>query len=179
MYLNNKIIKIYFKKKPIYKNIDTIFLTPNKDLVYYDNSHLNYIYKLVENNIEYTFNGFFKDNYFVITFNAFNKEMNVNIHNNNIIIIKLEWVLKKVSENQSLWIINDEQFINYRSDALILPINNKLFTNNTINIDDYLKVTDNTRKEVIINCVDSINNNKTFSLRKIIFSFFNFNNEDF
>ena len=178
MYLNNKIIKIYFKKKPIYKNIDTIFLTPNKDLVYYDNSHLNYIYKYAENNIEYTFNGFFKDNYFVITFDALNKEINVNIHNKNIIIIKLEWVLKKVSENQSLWIINDEQFINYRCDSLILPINNKLFSDQTINLDDYLKVTDNTRKELIINSVDSINNKK-FSLRKFIFSFFNFNNEDF
>lgn len=178
MYLNNKIIKIYFKKKAIYKNIDTIFLTPNKDLVYYDNSHLNYIYKYVENNIEYTFNGFFKDNYFVITFDAFNKDINVNIHNKNIIIIKLEWILKKVSETQSLWIINDEQFINYRCDCLILPINNKLFSDNTINIDDYLKVTDNTRKELIINSVDSIITKK-FNLKKFIFSFFNFNNEEF
>jgi len=177
MYLTNKIIKIYFKKN-IYKNIDTIFLTPNKDLVYYDNSHLNYIYKYTENNIEYTFNGFFKDNYLVIMFNAFNKEINVNIHNKNIIIIKLKWVLKKVSENQSLWIINDEQFINYKCDCLILPINNKLFSDNTINIDDYLKVTDNTRKEIIINVVDSIITKK-FNLKKFIFSFFNFNNEDF
>ena len=179
MYLTNKIIKIYFKKKPIHKNIDTIFLTPNKDLVYYDNSHLNYIYKYSDNNIEYTFNGFFKDNYFVITFDLFNKELNVNISNKNIIIIKLEWVLKKVSENQSLWIINDKQFINYKCDALILPINNKLFSDHTINLEDYLKITDNTRKEIIVNSVDSINNNKKFSLRKFIFSFFNLNNEDF
>jgi hypothetical protein len=178
MYLTNKIIKIYFKKKAIYKNIDTIFLTPNKDLVYYDNSHLNYIYKYVENNIEYTFNGFFKDNYFIITFDACNKEINVNIHNKNIIIIKLEWILKKVSDTQSLWIINDEQFINYNCDSIILPINNKLFSDNTINIDDYLKVTDNTRKEIIINSVDSIYTTK-FNLKKFIFSFFNFNNEDF
>jgi hypothetical protein len=177
MYLNNKIIKIYFKKY-IYKNIDTIFLTPNKNLVYYDNSHLNYIYKYSENNIEYTFNGFFKDNYFVITFDSFNKDINLNISNKNIIIIKLEWILKKVSENQSLWIINDKQFINYRCDSLILPINNKLFSDQNINLEDYLKISDNTKKEIIINCVDSIITKK-FSLRKFIFSFFNFNNEDF
>jgi hypothetical protein len=104
---------------------------------------------------------------------------------NKAILYRSYWYLgyptlieKKVSENQSLWIINDEQFINYRCDCLILPINNKLFSDNAINIDDYLKVTDNTRKELIINSVDFIDTKK-FNLKKFIFSFFNFNNEDF
>lgn len=63
---------------------------------------------------------------------------------------------KKISENISLWVINDLQFINYKSDCLILPINNKLFSENNINLDDYLKLYDNTRIELLINVVDSI-----------------------
>jgi len=167
MYYSNKIIKIYFKK-PIYRNINTLFMSVNKDLVYYDNNHINYIYRINEDNIEYVFNGFFKDNYFVITFSAFNKEYNVKLENDNIIIIKLEWILKKISENISLWVINDLQFINYKSDCLILPINNKLFSENNINLDDYLKLYDNTRIELLINVVDSIDIKKKFNLKKIL-----------
>ncbi len=178
MYLTNKIIKIQFKKS-IYKNIDTLFLAPNTSLIYYDNSHLNYIYKYVENDICYTFNGFFKDNYFIITLDIFNKNINLTLNNKNIIVIKLEWVLKKVSDNQSLWIINDQQFVNYKSDSILLPISYELISNNNINLDDYLKVTDTTRKEIVINNVDSVDDKKKFSLKKLIFSFFNFSNEDF
>lgn len=166
MYYSNKIIKIYFKK-PIYRSINTLFMSVNKDLIYYDNNHINYIYKINEDNIEYIFNGFFKDNYFVITFSAFNKEYNIKLENDNIIIIKLEWILKKISENTSLWVINDLQFINYKSDCLILPINNILFSTNNINLEDYLKLYDNTRIELLINLVDTIDVKKKFSLKKI------------
>jgi hypothetical protein len=178
MYLTNKIIKIQFKK-PIYKNIDKLYFTPNSNLIYYDNSHLNYVYKHIENDNIYTFNGFFKDNYFVITLDIFNKNMDYNVNNKNLLIIKLEWILKKISDNQSLWVINDTQFINYKSDTIILPINDKLTVNSNINLEDYLKVVDSIRREIIINTVESIDNNKKFSLRRFIFSFFNFGNEDF
>ena len=59
-------IKISFYKT-FYKNFNEIFFVENNNIDYYDNSHMNYIYIYKIDNIEYTFNGFFKDDYFVIT----------------------------------------------------------------------------------------------------------------
>ena len=47
------------------------------DIIYYDNSHLNYIYKEKLNGIEYTFYGFFKDNFFVIVLDSFNESLEI------------------------------------------------------------------------------------------------------
>ena len=44
-------IKISFKT-PIFKNFKEIYFTPNFDIIYYDNSHLNYIYKETNNYIK-------------------------------------------------------------------------------------------------------------------------------
>ena len=43
--LYNNFIHFSFKNN-IYKNIKDLYFIPNKDITYYDNSHLNYIYNV-------------------------------------------------------------------------------------------------------------------------------------
>lgn len=178
MYYNNQIIKIYFKK-PFYKNINELFFSNNQNIIYYDNSHINYIYKNTENNIEYTFYGFFKDTFFVIIFDIFDKNTNIMIQNKNVLVIKIDWILKKISENISIWSIDNKLFKNYQSHCYILPLRNKIFNENNVSLEDYMKLVDYKRIEIIINNVDNISFSKKNTFKKKILSLFNFSNQDF
>ena len=139
-FLNDKdnIIKISFEK-PFYKNFKNLYFTPNTDIIYYDNSHLNYIYKEKLNDIEYIFYGFFKDNFFVIILDSFNEKLQTNIENKQIVLINLEWTLKKISEDKSIWIIDNSKINNLNSTACTLNIRKKILNSN-IDINDYIKL---------------------------------------
>lgn len=130
-------IKIYLKNN-LYKNINEIYLSPNLDIPCYHNSHLNYIYKETKDNIEYTFNGFFKDDFFMIICDMYHKNIDINICHKNIMIIKLEWVLKKIDENKSIWVLVEP--LNLNVDCFILPIRNNLFKIKSLNIQEYLDI---------------------------------------
>jgi hypothetical protein len=177
MYSSKDLIKISFDDY-FFKNFDEIYLSPNKNIIYYDNSHMNYIYKIIEDDIEYTFNGFFKDDFLIITLDSYNKKININIENKNIILIKLDWILKKMLDESYVWMIDTKKFINYSTNVFILPIRNKLFHINNININDYLRITIYTTIKINMNNVESIKKSKKINLKKIL-SFLKLNNEEF
>jgi len=137
---NNKIIKISFKKN-IIKNCNQLLFIPNNDIVYYDNNHLNYIYSFKNNHIKYTFYGYFKDNYFIIIFDSYDENLNINIENKYIYLIKLNWILYKINDTTSLWILDTSKINNINTNCSVLTTRKKLFSDN-ISIDDLLKISD-------------------------------------
>lgn len=136
---NNNFIKISFKK-PFFKDFDEIYFLPNMDITYYDNSHLNYIYTEIKDNINYTFHGFFKDNFFIIICDSYNQILNTTLQYKNVLVIKIVWIEKKYSENKNIWIIDIPKLNDLRLDCFILPIRQKIFNNDSISIDDYLRM---------------------------------------
>lgn len=157
---NNDYIKISFVK-PFFKDFYELYFSVNLDIIYYDNSHLNYIYKEEKNNIEYTFYGFFKDNYFVIICDCYCKKLNTLIEYKNIILIKLNWIIKKIDENTSLWMINILD-LNKKNTAIILNVRRNFFIDRCINIDDYLKINFYDSIKINIKNVNEIKKNSFF-----------------
>jgi hypothetical protein len=182
--------------KPFYKNFDTLYFIKNNNIVYYDNSHTNYIYTIktkdnepnnnlnIENNneIEYTFYGFFKDDFFVIIFDSYNKSLNTNIEHKQVVLIKLKWILntneyfetdiyKEVdlstnsdeynntdNKKKSLWEIDSS--INYKNiDAFVLNIRKKILKDNFIKIDDFIKIYEYKNFLLKINFINIIDSN--------------------
>jgi len=168
---NNNFIKISFNK-PFIENFDEIYFLPNNDITYYDNSHLNYIYIEKRNDINYTFHGFFKDNFLTIIIDSYNETLNVTIQHKNILIIKLKWIEKKYSETKTLWIIDIPMFNEIKLDCFILPIRKKIFKNDCVSINDYLRIYNFITLDTIINYVPE--KKKTNSLLKYIKTFLHF-----
>lgn len=160
-------IQIKFKNK-IFKDFKEIYLYPNKDIIYYDNSHLNYIYLEKIDNINYTFYGFYKDDFLVIILNSYDQELNTTIDHKFIILLKLIWTTKKIDDNKSIYIIDKNKLINYKTDAIILPIRNKFFQESNISIENQIRIIDYKKTKVNINIVTKI---KHYNLTKQILSF--------
>lgn len=176
-------LKIIFEE-PFYKDINEIYFNENNDLLYYDNSHMNYIgsYKN-NNNIEYTFYGFYKDDFFVIIFNEYNETLDVDIESKYILLIKLEWIIKNISLEKSLWVLNTN-INNYNTECYLLLNRHRLINGSEINYNDYLrlnnykilKISINNTDEIILKNIKIINNIK--HVFKSIKSLFNKNNDD-
>ena len=160
-------IQIKFKKK-FFKDFKEIYLYPNKDIIYYDNSHLNYIYTEEIDNIKYTFYAFYKDEFLVIILNSYDIELNTTIEHKFIILLKLVWNVKKMDDNKSIYVIDKNKLINYKTDAIILPIRNKFFEESNISIENQIRIIDFKKINVNINIVTKI---KHFNLTKQILSF--------
>jgi hypothetical protein len=129
-----------------------IFLVENNNIDYYDNSHMNYIYTYKIDNIEYTFNGFFKDDYFVITLDSYDIELLVNIEIKYVLLLKLDW--KKIYFNdKNIYILDIKD--NKNLDTYILNIRKKLNTLTNISIDDYLRFNN---YEIISSTIKDISN---------------------
>jgi len=175
-------LKITFEE-PFYKDIDEIYFNENNDLLYYDNSHMNYISSFKNNDIEYTFYGFYKDDFFVIIFNEYNETLDVNIESKYILLIKLEWIIKSISLEKSLWVINTN-INNHNMEAYLLLTRHRLINGSEINYNDYLKlnnykilkITINNTDEIILKNIKIMNNIK--HVFKSIKSLFNKNNYD-
>lgn len=167
---------IFQFNKPFYKNFSKLFFRPNNDNIYYDNSHKNYIYKETVNengsDVNYVFYGFFKDNFFVIIFDSFNCKLNINVEHKFIILIKLKWILNKVSDSnrnssntddtysKSLWELDTSE-IYKNKEAFILNIRKKILNEKYINIDDCIKIYEYNNVLININYVeDTYSNNK-------------------
>jgi len=161
-------IKISFKT-PIFKNFKEIYFTPNFDIIYYDNSHLNYIYKETKDNLEYIFYGFFKDNYFTIICNSYDKNLEVDIENKNVILIKLKWITRKMFDNKLIYIIDETQIDNLKTECYILPIRNKFYSIQTSNLDDYMSICEYNTININIKVVNKIlKNNLLQNIIKVI-----------
>ena len=156
---------LFFEK--ILNKFKKIKFTINKD-IYNDNyCHANYVSHKIVDDIKYTFNGFFKDNYFVIMIDSKDEKLDINIEHKEVIIIEADWVLKDVSENNYLWILNIEGTLYSKKKCYILPIRKSFFTNIGINISDYLNI----NNVKIKNCIfykNPVNNMKSKDLVAII-----------
>ena len=156
---------IFFEK--ILDKFKKISFIINKDIDIDNYCHVNYISHKIVDNIKYTFNGFFKDNYFVIMIDSRDEKLDINIEHKEVIIVEVDWVLKNVNENNYLWILNIEGTICSRKKSYILPIRKSFFTNFGVNIGDYLKIND----AKIKNCIfyrNPINNLKPKDLVSLI-----------
>jgi len=175
-------LKITFEE-PFYKDIDQLYFNENNNLLYYDNSHINYICSFKNKEIEYFFYGFYKDNFFVIVFDEYNETLDVNIESKYILLIKLDWVIKNISIEKSVWVINSN-INNYKTDVYLLLNRHRLINGPEINYNDYiklnnyktLKVTINNTDEIILKNIKIINNIK--NVFKSIKSLFNKNDDN-
>lgn len=167
------ILKISFKEN-FYKNIKDLYFSENKDILYYDNSHMNYIYKVTIDNILYTFYGFYKEKYFNIIFDSYDEKLDITIKNKFTLLINLNWKLNKINGDISIWTIN---FSNkYYGDSIILPIRNKMFDNN-LSIHDYIKIYNLKKIKVIIKTVKIVEENKNFNILNRFLMLFNVSNK--
>jgi len=127
--------KICFNKF-FFKNFNEIFFIENNNIDYYDNSHMNYIYTYKIDNIEYIFNGYYKDDYFVITIDSYDIELMVNIEIKYVILLKLNW--KKIFFNEkNIFVVDIKNKEIY--DTFIINIRKKMNSLINISLDDYLR----------------------------------------
>ena len=147
----NKILKISFNK-PIFKNIKTLYLKPELTISYYDNSHLNYIYREKIENIDHIFYGFFKDDYFVIICDSYNIDLDINIKDKNIILLNLSWSLKKIDENKSIWSIDINNVL--KTDGYKLNIRKKSNKHLTANLKDFIRLCEYEVLKIYIEYID-------------------------
>ena len=152
------IIKLLFNKN-IYYNITKIFLEPNNDIKCHDNSHQNYIYKENIGDCTYIFNGFFKDDYLCIICDIYDNKIDINICHKNVMLIKLDWIYYKISEEKSIWILDESKLKNFDINCIILPIRNNLYLIQSLNIKDYLNICNYEYSKLNIKI---INNQNTF-----------------
>jgi len=171
LYKNNCNYKLYMSNffkikfsKPIIQNIDTLYFIENNNVIYYDGSHMNYIFIDKYNDIEYTFYGYYKNEYLIIYYDSYNKELDIKIEHKNVILIKLQWIKKEIKEKEIFVLNNDKNIL---TNAIIVNIRKKI--NNNINIDDYLKLYD---YEIIKVYINHTFNEKKNNIIKIIKSFF-------
>jgi hypothetical protein len=166
MIVDNKLIKIEFKKN-IIKNITELYFTPYSNIVYYNKNHLNYRYKIKNNDIEYIFYGFYKDGYFTIIFDTYVEDLKTTVENKFVYLIKLKWVLKKINDDLTLWVLDFSKINNLTTDCLVLPCRKKLFLEN-ININDLLRITE--YKTTIVHIEKNLEFKKENFLKKIVAS---------
>jgi hypothetical protein len=141
---------IYFNNY-IIENIKIICFEENNNIEINNYSHKNYIYKKKCGLITYIFNGFFKDDYFVISIDSYHELLMTEIEHKDIIILKLNWVIKNNAKNDAkiYWELNIPNKKNKIDECYILPIRKNLFENyNTHFIQNYLI----TNKVIKTNC---------------------------
>jgi hypothetical protein len=140
-YLNENNNFIYFLfRKNIIAEFNEIYFKINENIIYYDNSHINYICTEEKDNMVYTFHGFFKNNLFLIVIDTYDEKLKINIEHKDIYIISVEKTLKKIDENKSVWVIDIPNWKKINLEFYILPIRKYIFTNIGLNIEDYLRL---------------------------------------
>ena len=124
---------IYFNEY-IIDNIKYIIMEENNNIEINQNTHKNYIYTKRNGYITYTFNGFFKEDFFVITIDSYHELLQTNIEHKDVILLKLKWFLKEY------WYLDIPKDILQKDDCYILNIRKDLFENyNSYYLQNYLK----------------------------------------
>ena len=164
---NKNFIKITFQK--IFCNhFKELYFMIDMNKIYYDNSHLNYIYEKVIDNIKYTFHGFYQDHFFTIIMNSYNLDLKINIEHKFLVLIKLDWIIKKINEDKSIWCIDKSKLKNINLYAIIIPSRKTFFNNNLIDLNDYIKITECEEIKIKANIVE----NKKVSFIKQLYLLF-------
>lgn len=154
-------IKITFNRL-FYNHFKELYFLIDNNFIYYDNSHLNYIYEEKIENIKYTFYGFYKDNFFVIIMNSYNIDLDINIEHKFIILLELDWIIKKYSEDKSIWCIDKSKINNLKINGILLPSRNKFLNYRHLNLDDYIKITEYENIKINISIINKKENTNFF-----------------
>ena len=139
MYMNvfSSIIHLKFEN-PLLNNIKELYLKPNKNIYYTNQSYLNYYTEVYNSNIILRFNGFYKDQYFIVLIDLIDKKQNNITHNNHILIMKVDWSFIKVNNEIYLYQINIIKNKKYK--YFYLPLRKFLENNNDLSIEDILLI---------------------------------------
>ena len=164
--LYNNFIHFSFKNN-IYKNIKDLYFIPNKDITYYDNSHLNYIYNVKNDDLLITFHSFYKDEYLVIVFDSYNEILDTKIEHKETIFIKINWINKKLDENKFIWIIDIVDYKNISLISYILPIRQNIFSEHFLKLNDFIKIYEYKLNNVNIKISENNENNKLLNFNNI------------
>jgi len=172
------ILYLHFEQK-IFKHFNKIFFIPNENIEYYEGSHKNYIYNEKINNLLYTFHGFYKDDYFIIAINSYDVLLDVTIEHREVVILKVEWILREIIINQEkkfVWNIDLANINKTHTNYFILPIRKKLLNSDILDIEDFKNVTKYNEKKVSFYIVDkknyeSIKKINEENLARIFFNF--------
>lgn len=125
---------IYFNDY-IIDSIKYIIMEENHNIEINNNTHKNYIYIKKNGYITYTFNGFFKEDFFVITIDSYHELLQTNIEHKDVILLDLKWYLK-----QDYFYLDIQNEIVKKDDCYILNIRKDLFENyNSYYLQNYLK----------------------------------------
>lgn len=139
MEFNLKSSYIHFEfEKPILNKLKNVSFSINKNIKYTNNSFFNYYHEIKQDNITISFNGFYKDEYFLIFIDIIDNHLNNSVYHKDVIIIKLDWNLNKLNDELSVNEINIIEKKKYK--YFKLPIRQFLENNNDISIDDILSI---------------------------------------
>lgn len=161
LYFHQICINLDFEK-PIIHKIKNLKLKPKINNNYLNLAYLNYYYEEEYNNEIIKFNTLFKDEYLVILIDIYNVELKTSIFEKNIILIKLEWELKKFKNDLYLW-----EIINYKNKEykyFYLPFRLDLEENTDMYIPDIIMISQSINYKVIMNTKKKIKNKNLFSL---------------
>jgi hypothetical protein len=173
--MNYDIIIKISSNKPFFKNFKNIFLKPDLSITYFDKSHLNYIYEEVIDNIKYIFHAFFKDEYLCILYDTYDLSLNIIINNKEILLLKVNWILKKIDPEKYIYIIDIENKIN-NINAFLFPIRNKFIEQYSIEINDYKKIYDYKIFNINMKLLNSMLKEYDIHFKDIIKKYFHCNN---
>ena len=134
---SSNFISLHFENA-IFDNIKDLYFKPNININYLNNSYICYVAEKKIDNTLIKFNGLFKDGYFIILFDSHDEILNVSIFIKNVIITKLNWELKKYTDELFLWKIKTDKKYNYT--YFNLSIRDYIENNNDISIDDILSI---------------------------------------
>ena len=133
----SNIIHLKFENPILYNNKE-VYLKPNKNIQYINQSYLSYYTEIYNSNILIKINGFYKDQYFILLFDLIDKKENKITNHNHIIFIKADWSLIKVNNELHLYQINSIKNKKYK--YFYMPLRNFFEKNNDLSIEDILLI---------------------------------------
>jgi len=150
-------MELYFSKlnlplqfeKPIIYNIKEINLKPNSSIDYLNMSYINYYDQITHNNEIIKFHTFFKDEFLLILIDIYDIILKTTVYHKNILLIKLDWELKKFYDDLYLWEIKNDKNLTFK--YFNLPIRRDLEDNDDIFLHDILLVNKCIHYKVILN----------------------------
>ena len=157
-------------QKNIIKNIKDLYFKVDTEIDYINSSHANYKYEIDMNDREYIFYGFYKDGYFIILIDIYDKLLKVSIADKKVIIIKMKWNKKNIENKINLFFV-DIQKRNY--EYIELSNRKELLDTIDLSIDELLVINHYNKGTCIIdnihkNNIDNNNENSISSNYKII-----------
>ena len=129
--MNNKKLTIQLNDSYFIDNINYIVLEEINDTN--ENTYKKYKYEINFDKTKYIFNGFYKENYLVVTIDSYNTFLDTHIEHKNVFLFNVNWIIK--NEQYYIDIPNNTVKLN---DCYILPIRKNILQN--FYIQNYFKI---------------------------------------